>query len=443
MSEMESQNSWLEAKLGDLGSFSTSGVDKKIAAGERPVRLINYMDVYRRNVIDASIDFMEVTASTAAIAKSSVQYGDVLFTPSSETPDDIGHSAVVVEELPDHLHSYHTVRFRLFDQECLDVGFRAWFANTDSVRKQFEQKCAGSTRYTLPLPAFRSVVVTFPISRKTQAKIARILQAVDRAIEKTEALIDKYQQIKAGLMHDLFTRGIGPDGQLRPPRELAPELYQETPIGWIPKEWSVKRLADACDWFSGGTPSKAREDWWLGDLPWLSPKDMKKFELSDTEHHVTKKAAVSGSRVVPEETVFIVVRGMILAHSFPVVISRNEFSFNQDIKALRGRGALDNRYLAYWFVANKNLFLKKTTESTHGTKRLDLHDLYAIQIVIPSVAEQEGIVRRIDVAESMIESTLLQRDKLQLQKSGLMHDLLTGKVPVHVEPEEEPEAAHV
>ena len=69
------------------------------------------------------------------------------------------------------------------------------------------------------------------------AKIARILQTIDQAIEKTEALIEKYQQIKAGLMHDLFTRGIGADGKLRPPREQAPELYQQTPIGWIPKEW--------------------------------------------------------------------------------------------------------------------------------------------------------------------------------------------------------------
>ena len=70
-----------------------------------------------------------------------------------------------------------------------------------------------------------------------QEKIARILQTIDQTIEKTEALIEKYQHIKAGLMHDLFTRGIGADGKLRPPHEQAPELYQQTPIGWIPKEW--------------------------------------------------------------------------------------------------------------------------------------------------------------------------------------------------------------
>jgi type I restriction enzyme S subunit len=81
------------------------------------------------------------------------------------------------------------------------------------------------------LPAFHIV---------KQRKIATILSTIDTAIEKTEALIEKYQHIKAGLMHDLFTRGVLPNGQLRPPCEQAPELYQETAIGWIPREWKLQ-----------------------------------------------------------------------------------------------------------------------------------------------------------------------------------------------------------
>ena len=134
-------------------------------------------------------------------------------------------------------------------------------------------------------------------------------------IANTEALIQKYQQIKAGLMHDLFTRGITSDGQLRPPREKAPELYKETAIGWIPKEWKAKDLGSACDWYSGGTPSRGNQEWWEGKIPWLSPKDMKSFDLGDTEEHVTKIAAMFGSRLMPPATVFIVIRGMILAHT--------------------------------------------------------------------------------------------------------------------------------
>ena len=85
-------------------------------------------------------------------------------------------------------------------------------------------------------------VVRLPKCKSAQLHIAAILTSIDTAIEKTETLIAKYQQIKAGLMHDLFTRGVLPNGQLRPPREQAPELYQETVIGWIPRAWGVARL---------------------------------------------------------------------------------------------------------------------------------------------------------------------------------------------------------
>ncbi|NJO97583.1 MAG: hypothetical protein HC764_17590 [Pleurocapsa sp. CRU_1_2] len=94
-------------------------------------------------------------------------------------------------------------------------------------------------------------------------------------------------------------------------------------------------------------------------MPWLSPKDMKLFELSDTQEHITRSVTAISYRIMPKNTVFIVIRGMILAHSFPVVYSNNEFCFNQNIKAISGRGNLDNRFLAYWFVSKKVYFSKK------------------------------------------------------------------------------------
>ena len=89
--------------------------------------------------------------------------------------------------------------------------------------------------------------------------------ADDGSGPQTKALIEKYQHIKAGLIHDLFTRGIGADGNLRPLREQAPELYQETLIGWIPKQWSTEKLGKMSEIVSGVTlgakavPSKTIE----------------------------------------------------------------------------------------------------------------------------------------------------------------------------------------
>ncbi len=133
----------------------------------------------------------------------------------------------------------------------IDGGFL--FYQLSRLKSSFIRYAAGSTFLEINRKDTGRVLVPHPKSKSAQQKIARILQTIDRAIEQTEALIDKYQQIKAGLMHDLFTRGIGPDGQLRPPREQAPHLYQQTPIGWIPKEWEVMFVQDVFDITSGIT----------------------------------------------------------------------------------------------------------------------------------------------------------------------------------------------
>jgi type I restriction enzyme S subunit len=87
----------------------------------------------------------------------------------------------------------------------------------------------------------------FTPKREEQLRIAEILSTLDEAIEQTEALIGKYQSIKTGLMHNLFTRGLTPDGRLRPTRADAPHLYKESPLGWIPKEWETRTIGDIAD----------------------------------------------------------------------------------------------------------------------------------------------------------------------------------------------------
>lgn len=231
-------------------------------------------------------------------------------------------------------------------------------------------------------------------------------------------------------MHDLFTRGVTSTAQLRPTHAEAPHLYKESPLGWIPKEWEVSTLRESCEWFSGGTPSRNKSEWWNGDFPWLTPKDMKTFELSDTSEHITKEAALFGSRIISAGTVFIVVRGMILAHSFPVVLGLKDFAFNQDIKAVQAGNRLTSRFLAYWFVGHRDLFLKKTTEATHGTKRFDLQEISKLSIGLPDTDEQDGIVTRLDSISMRIDSEQALIEKLRQQKQGLMHDLLTGRVRV-------------
>ena len=157
---------------------------------------------------------------------------------------------------------------------------------------------------------------------------------------------------------------------------------------------------------------------------------MKKFVLSDTSEHLTDFAASSGSKLAEAETVFVVVRGMILAHTFPVCISTRPFAFNQDIKAVRGRGFLSNRFLAHWFVANEHNFLRRATEATHGTKKLDRAEIARVQVAVPKPDEQKEIVRLIEQADAQLATYTSELEKLTAIKQGLVADLLTGRVRV-------------
>ncbi|MBL3565464.1 restriction endonuclease subunit S, partial [Rhodovulum sulfidophilum] len=88
--------------------------------------------------------------------------------------------------------------------------------------------------------------VSIPLfSKKDQIKIAEILDTLDAAIRGTEAVVAKLKAMKQGLLHDLLTRGIDANGDLRPPHPEAPHLYKQTPLGWLPKEWDCSTLANA------------------------------------------------------------------------------------------------------------------------------------------------------------------------------------------------------
>jgi len=194
---------WEVKRLGEVGEVSGSGVDKKVSPDELPVRLVNYLDVYRRDFIYSENLDHWVSARPEKMRRCAVQKGDVFFTPSSETRDDIGISAVAMEDIPDAAYSYHVVRLRLFQN--WDLRFRAYAFKTKAFFDQAETLCDGSgTRYVISLDKFRSIMVSVP-SIEEQTAIATVLSDMDAEIEIIEAKLAKSRQIKQGMMQELLT----------------------------------------------------------------------------------------------------------------------------------------------------------------------------------------------------------------------------------------------
>jgi type I restriction enzyme, S subunit len=249
------------------------------------------------------------------------------------------------------------------------------------------------------------------ISLIEQRRIAEILDTLDDQIRATEQIIVKLQWTKHGLLTDLLVKGIS-----------------------VKSEGSIEGvLDDFVTWLSGGTPFKGSPKFWSGQVPWVTPKDMKSFVLQRTADSLTEIGVAAGSRLAPLSAVFIVVRGMILAHTFPVCQTKIASAFNQDIKAVVPGPLLEPRYLAYWFVAQSDSFLRRVGESTHGTKKLDLPDLKVFPISVPCREEQLRILCIVDAHERSIDLESAILSKLRIEKQGLMSDLLTGRVRVPIE----------
>jgi len=197
---------WEVKRLGDVGEIAGAGVDKKIRPDEVPVRLVNYMDAYRKDFIYATDLDHWVTAPLHQAGRCAVQKGDVFFTPSSETRDDIANSAVAMEDISDAAYSYHVVRLRL--REPWDLQFRAYAFKAREFFNQAETLCEGSgTRYVVSLGKFRSISVKIPPPAE-QTAIAAILSDMDAEIAALEAKLAKAHHLKQGMMQELLTGRI-------------------------------------------------------------------------------------------------------------------------------------------------------------------------------------------------------------------------------------------
>ncbi len=315
------------------------------------------------------------------------------------------------------------------------------------IRPQVYKFTAQTTQSNLNAGAVKKLPIAYPKDIGQQRKIAAILTSVDTEIEKTESLIVKYQQIKAGLMHDLFTRGVTANGKFRPPRDKAPALYKETPIGWIPKEWQIVRMIDLAEDRNGATTigpfgsDLVASDYRLEGVPVVFVRNIKEsgFEWNSEIYVSEKKAVKLNAHSVKAGEILATKMGLppCIGCLYP------EWMRNGVITADIIRLSANNKKVdGFWLTTaiNHDRIKRQVAAITAGVTRpkVTLVDFRRIRIAKPELHEQKVISEILRIAQNKLDAECARLDKLKYQKLGLMHDLLTGKVPVKVEPEREP-----
>ena len=257
-----------------------------------------------------------------------------------------------------------------------------------------------------------------------QNAIADVLDTLDTAIHQTEAIVEKLKQVKQGLLHDLLTRGVDANGELRPSYEEAPHLYQDSPLGWIPKEWECRQLEKLAKYVNGKTFDAGA--WSDIGIPIIRIQNL---NGSPEFNYYTGKVNEAW-HIYPGDLLFAWAgqRGV----SFGARLWQGpEGVLNQHIFKVTPNPEIISKTYLFHLLRFRQTAIE---DSAHGFKDSFLHvtrgELGEIFAAIPSLREQSLIEERIFAYEKKLLNEEIRLKKLQRMKSALMNDLLTGRVRV-------------
>ena len=226
-------------KLGDIAKIEISGVDKKSVDGETPVRLCNFVDVYRNWAITQKLseNFMIASAKETEIAKCSIHKGKVAITKDSETRDDIGIPAYIADDFDNVLLGYHCALITPND-DVLDGKYLNAFMHTRYIQKYFENNASGSgQRYTLSNETIFQIPILLP-SLEVQKAIGNLLSNIDRKIELNRQINDNLEKMAKQLYDYWFVQCDFPNENGRPYKSSGGAMvWNEKLKREIPKEW--------------------------------------------------------------------------------------------------------------------------------------------------------------------------------------------------------------
>lgn len=198
----------------------------------------------------------------------------------------------------------------------------------------------------------------------------------------------------------------------------------------MPEGWNRIRLGDLGTWRGGGTPSKANPEYWQGNIPWVSPKDMRGPEVWDTEDHISEDAiAGSATNLMPEGSVLLVTRSGILRHTLPIAVAKVAVAINQDIKALQTGPMATGQFAAQLLRWQEKSLLDRCAKVGTTVESIDYSALLAFEVWLPPLPEQKKIAAILSSVDEAIEATQAVVEQLQVVKKAMMGELLTKGIP--------------
>ena len=423
---------WNILQLKNVSTFITKGTTPTTYGfdwADEGVPFLRSECVAEEGFVTAGLSYITDEANTY-LKRSEVKSGDILITITG----NIGRVIVYPESLPPGNINQHIARVRVTNTEVLDNQYLCYVLNTAEYRNYFNRITTGLAYPQISLVQVRETAIPKP-RIEIQNKIAKILTTIDQLIEKTHALIDKHTVIKQGMMADLFTRGIDPTtGQLRPPVEQAPQLYKETELGWVPREWEVKMLRNVAVKIQDGTHFSPQTS--EGDYLYLTSKNIRfgYLELENIERISESEHNSIYARCDVKYGDLLLTKDGANTGNAALNMINEPFSMLSSVAFIRTDGKLAHvDFLLHYLLSLEGQKRLKELMSGNAIPRLTLTKINNFKVFQPVGNEQRLIADRLNSTKERVDKEKCYLEKLKEMKKGLMQDLLTGSVEVSME----------
>ena len=412
---------WEVQRLRNLADMRVSNVDKHNNEGEQPVRLCNYVDVYKNDYIRPSMALMKATATQDEVERFRLAVGDVLITKDSEAWNDIGIPALVRETASDLVCGYHLALLRPFE-ERLSGQYLLRALQSTGAQYQFHVEANGVTRYGLSHTAIKSVWLPAP-PLPEQVAIVRFLDHADRRIWRyiraKQKLINLLEEQKQAIIHRAVTRGLDPNVRLKP-----------SGVEWlgdVPEHWRIERTKN------------------LFRLRVEKSGVNHGLELLSIYTHIgvrpRKDLEEKGNKASTTDDYWIVRRGdlivnKLLAWMGAIGVSEYEGVTSPAYDILKRVRPLFPTYYHYLF--RTKLYLEQFKQRSRGIMdmrlRLYFDQLGQVLALVPPIREQEAVVAAIGEETADLDKTIqcAQREVALFRefRTRLIADVVTGKLDV-------------
>jgi type I restriction enzyme S subunit len=331
--------------------------------------------------------------TSSILSRSVIKHGDLLITIAGT----IGRCGFVGADAP-LMNCNQAVAIIRLNYKKVDLEYACFACQSSDVVQSLAQQRTTATISNLSLQQIGDIQIPLPP-------------------------LDEQRRIVDILNHAASIRRLRDEARAKA-REVIPALFVEMfgDPATNPKGWEVNKLSEMVSFISGATPSKQEPRFWGMGTPWVSAKDMKADPIVSAEDLVTAAAFdESNLKLIPANSILIVVRGMILAHTVPIRVNAIPVAINQDLKALRPRNAVHHQFLRWCLQCLHPHLLSKVSNAAHGTTKLDMDVMFNLEIPVPPITIQHEFAERVAEVEAI--STL--NDKAVVAAEQLAQSLMS------------------